>query len=804
MIVFPLVGKSRRFSDAGYTLPKFRLEAFGAPIFRHIVQHFNGPGIKDNFLFVLQEDDFTENFIRAECAKAGVAEDRIQIHRVPRMTAGQADTVAQGIRATDVPADERIIIFNVDTIRLNFKLPSAKVLKPLDGYLEVFRGEGDHWSFAEVADPKAFKASGAAEVKAVAEKVRISDFCSNGLYYFRTAELFLNHFDEEAKNYSIGNELFVAPIYNRLIKNGHRVAAVLVPAEAMHFCGTPQEYEAFRAQQSPRGIELDFAYHMSVLTRMYTQGRSQPRFTEFFDHIMAHPSIAQQGKLTEICRNILEYHVENDSFSHYTFGLRGLRAEAKGFRKATQALRPILNDMLQRAYLENDRAKAMNILAGLINLCEADALKRPSEALKFAFADFSLPVHRHILRIMRKSISPSRMIKHVVDLEQESPTVVFLFFIYCITRLRPEADRKPILAYIERHLETAREHSKGDDKRRQILRNIVAQEASQTSAKPQVKAERPAAPRKRFGLKSLFPSFSKKPALRGALLLSGQMRADDFAQNFRNSPLFDGIELTTLISTWADRGTPPANFGTLRGYEERIRPVIREVCLERSISMDEFNKTYDFSPPSRVEEAALYEAYGAEWVLIDEEGETCQKFKYNQERLFYKLFDVYHSAIETGEFDFFVRMRPDLSFEFNQDELRNAIEICARQPRTIFLRRAPLYDTHFPFFDDNFAIAGPEAIKHYCNVWHEYGKKYKDLPFDPVSGAINPHSTLGYSLMLADLDIRFIGPFQNWKYNSTRVCTISEYVTFLRARPGAAPSVVSRLVDRLSELEPAQ
>ena len=172
MIVFPLVGKSRRFSDAGYTLPKFRLEAFGAPIFRHIVQHFNGPGIKDNFLFVLQEDDFTENFIRAECAKAGVAEDRIQIHRVPRMTAGQADTVAQGIRATDVPADERIIIFNVDTIRLNFKLPSAKVLKPLDGYLEVFRGEGDHWSFAEVADPKAFKASGAAEVKAVAEKVR--------------------------------------------------------------------------------------------------------------------------------------------------------------------------------------------------------------------------------------------------------------------------------------------------------------------------------------------------------------------------------------------------------------------------------------------------------------------------------------------------------------------------------------------------------------------------------------------------------------------------------------------------------
>ena len=172
--------------------------------------------------------------------------------------------------------------------------------------------------------------------------------------------------------------------------------------------------------------------------------------------------------------------------------------------------------------------------------------------------------------------------------------------------------------------------------------------------------------------------------------------------------------------------------------------------------------------------------------------------------MFYKLFDVYHSAIETGEFDFFVRMRPDLSFEFNQDELRNAIEICARQPRTIFLRRAPLYDTHFPFFDDNFAIAGPEAIKHYCNVWHEYGKKYKDLPFDPVSGAINPHSTLGYSLMLADLDIRFIGPFQNWKYNSTRVCTISEYVTFLRARPGAAPSVVSRLVDRLSELEPAQ
>jgi hypothetical protein len=36
--------------------------------------------------------------------------------------------------------NERLIIFNIDTIRLNFVLP--KMIDDLAGYLEVFKGEG--------------------------------------------------------------------------------------------------------------------------------------------------------------------------------------------------------------------------------------------------------------------------------------------------------------------------------------------------------------------------------------------------------------------------------------------------------------------------------------------------------------------------------------------------------------------------------------------------------------------------------------------------------------------------------------
>lgn len=77
------------------------------------------------------------------------------------------------------------------------------------------------------------------------EKVRISDLCSNGLYYFSSVSLFEESFKLFANQTDI-KELFVAPIYNVLIRKGLRVKYILLEKNQTLFAGTPSEYETLK------------------------------------------------------------------------------------------------------------------------------------------------------------------------------------------------------------------------------------------------------------------------------------------------------------------------------------------------------------------------------------------------------------------------------------------------------------------------------------------------------------------------------------------------------------------------------
>ncbi len=87
----------------------------------------------------------------------------------------------------------------------------------------------------------------------VAEKVRISDLCSTGLYYFRSAGLFQELYAPiAAKDPSTlqGGERYIAPLYNDALKLGHDIRYALIEADEVLFCGTPDEYDALRARDA--------------------------------------------------------------------------------------------------------------------------------------------------------------------------------------------------------------------------------------------------------------------------------------------------------------------------------------------------------------------------------------------------------------------------------------------------------------------------------------------------------------------------------------------------------------------------
>jgi hypothetical protein len=229
MIVIPMVGKSSRFFNAGYMRPKYELKVEGVSVFYHAVNSFRKYFESDFFLFLVRNDFGAENFVRQEIALLGIKTFRISV--LEHETRGQADTVFQGLQSINV--QESLYIFNIDTFRPGFSKPEISRL--CDGYLEVFEGEGDHWSFVEPGtDMKVLRTT---------EKNRISNLCSDGLYFFR------NRIDfEDAFNYAVQTqnldkgEYYVAPLYNYLIKEGLDIRYVKTDIIDVIFCGTPQEY----------------------------------------------------------------------------------------------------------------------------------------------------------------------------------------------------------------------------------------------------------------------------------------------------------------------------------------------------------------------------------------------------------------------------------------------------------------------------------------------------------------------------------------------------------------------------------
>ncbi len=228
-----MAGASQRFFDAGYMVPKFQLELGGESVFAHAVGSFASYFNTVPFLFITASEDASA-YVRSECARLGVEKASILFINPP--TAGQAETVERGLAAARVPDAEPLTIFNIDTFRPGLEFPGAG-FESLDGWLEVFEGEGANWSYVRPAqgdEPLALE---------TAEKRPISNLCCTGLYHFARAGDFRDALAAERAAPQAA-ELYVAPLYNHLIRKGLRIGYSRIDPADVIFCGTPAEYEA--------------------------------------------------------------------------------------------------------------------------------------------------------------------------------------------------------------------------------------------------------------------------------------------------------------------------------------------------------------------------------------------------------------------------------------------------------------------------------------------------------------------------------------------------------------------------------
>jgi dTDP-glucose pyrophosphorylase len=206
-------------------------------MFEMVVNSFSKYFANEHFLFIVRSDFDNQRFVTEQVIKLGIRDFRIiEIHGD---TGGQAETVFRG---TEMYSDQTpIVIFNIDTIRYRFMMPSEDEIG--DGVLEVFMADGDNWSFIEPG--------GGDQVLRTTEKKRISNLCSNGLYIFKRLGDFKNAFaNAKNKNELVDGEIYVAPLYNYLIECGKKIYYRVIEGEDIEVCGTPVEFEAYKKRHA--------------------------------------------------------------------------------------------------------------------------------------------------------------------------------------------------------------------------------------------------------------------------------------------------------------------------------------------------------------------------------------------------------------------------------------------------------------------------------------------------------------------------------------------------------------------------
>lgn len=237
-----MAGRGSRFRDAGYDMPKYRIQAHGRTLFNWSVASLSGFAPVHGAVFVARSGEGARAFISEECAVLGLPEPAVI--ELDAETDGQATTALRGLDACDDAYP--VAIFNIDT----HVCPGA--MRPPDddvkGHIPCFRAPGDHWSFVRLDDA-------GRRVMEVREKQRISALATVGLYWFADPatyrDAYRRHFGANGGGYECG-EAYIAPMYNAIVAAGGKVTvSELDPADVIPI-GTPQELEHFLCRRESR------------------------------------------------------------------------------------------------------------------------------------------------------------------------------------------------------------------------------------------------------------------------------------------------------------------------------------------------------------------------------------------------------------------------------------------------------------------------------------------------------------------------------------------------------------------------
>lgn len=235
-VVITMGGLGSRFRKAGYTVPKYMIEAKGKTLFEWSMISLDGYKKDVNqyiFIAMKEEGIDMEGFIKEKCQELEI--DNYHLILLDYLTDGQATTATLAEKYWN--KEHALLIYNIDTYVEPGQMNSEELKG--DGFIPCFKAEGDHWSFVRLDEQE--------RVVEIKEKQRISDHCTLGAYYFKTCDLYKKLYDEyySEEKKLVKGEKYVAPLYDYLLSKGGEIYISDIAPERVHVLGTPEELEYF-------------------------------------------------------------------------------------------------------------------------------------------------------------------------------------------------------------------------------------------------------------------------------------------------------------------------------------------------------------------------------------------------------------------------------------------------------------------------------------------------------------------------------------------------------------------------------
>lgn len=237
IVIVPMAGRGSRYATQGYETPKPLIEVAGKPMVLWALESLKGISVSKYIIVALKEHE--EHFGIQQLITNYIS-GNVEFVWLDQVTEGQLCTVLAAKNLLD--PNEDLLIASSDTL-VQGNLGNDITNSNWDGVISVANLPGEQWSFA--------RTDSAGKVVEVAEKKRISDHASTGLYYFRKASMLIEHGERMINNLEkTRGEYYVIPVYQKMIQAGCSIG--ISNASAMWDMGTPEakaNFEKYLASQ---------------------------------------------------------------------------------------------------------------------------------------------------------------------------------------------------------------------------------------------------------------------------------------------------------------------------------------------------------------------------------------------------------------------------------------------------------------------------------------------------------------------------------------------------------------------------